>query len=98
MSAQVIAESFAVEHIRSLNKVTKLIRDNSDIGLIMHFRHVENLHLKVFSDASFANNPDYTSQLGYLIFLCDSIHRANLLQYTSYKSKHVVRSILGGEV
>ena len=54
--------------------------------------------MRVYTDASFSGNDDLSSQLGFLILLCDSSNRAHILDYLSRKSKRVVRSILGGEV
>jgi len=52
----------------------------------------------VYTDASFASNDDLTSQLGYIILLCDKSNRCHVLQYSSRKSKRVVRSIMTGEM
>ena len=57
----------------------------------------ESLHVVAFADSSFANNLDLTSQLGIMILLTDSSGSANVLHFNSYKSKRVVRSVLGGE-
>lgn len=54
--------------------------------------------LVVFADASFANNADFSTQLGYCIFLGDNTNHPNCLHYASYKCKRVVRSVLGGEL
>ena len=56
------------------------------------------MRITAYSDASFANNNDLSSQLGYILFLSDSSGRCNVLSYRSYKSRRVTRSILGGEV
>ena len=56
------------------------------------------LRLRVYTDASFAKNDDLSSQLGFIILLCDSTNRAHIMDYSSRKSKRVVRSILGGEI
>lgn len=41
------------------------------------------LHIVVFADALFANNLDFSTQLGYCAFLSDDYTRANCLHYTS---------------
>jgi hypothetical protein len=51
-----------------------------------------------YTDASFANNEDLTSQLGFSIFLTDKTGRCNLVHASSHKCRRVTRSILGGEV
>ena len=59
---------------------------------------LDTLHLRVYSDASFASNDDSTSQLGYIILLCDANDRCHVLSFSSKKSKRNVRSIMAGEI
>lgn len=56
-----------------------------------------SIHIRVYSDSSFANNQDLSSQLG-MILLSDKYDNCNILYYSSHKSKRIVRSVLGGEV
>lgn len=56
------------------------------------------LQLIAYADSSFANNSDLTSQLRYIVFLCDAKNKCNVLHYSSYKSLQVTRSALGGEI
>lgn len=60
--------------------------------------YINSLHLKVFSDSSFANNLDLSSQLGYIVLICDKHDRCNIIHYSSHKSRRIVRSVLGGEI
>ena len=57
-----------------------------------------SLHLKCYADASFASNDDLSSQLGYVILLCDAEDRCHILDYASRKCKRVVRSIMSRRV
>lgn len=50
-----------------------------------------------FSDASFANNRDLSTQLGYIILLCDAAGNSCPLVFKSYKSRRVTRSAMAGE-
>ena len=55
--------------------------------------------LFVFVDGSFANNKDFSSQIGYLIILAptgneESEIKENLIHYSSTKSKRVTRAYL----
>ena len=59
---------------------------------------MSSLHIRVYSDASFASNADNGSQLGYLILLCDNKNDCHVLSYCSKKSKRIVRSIMASEV
>lgn len=56
------------------------------------------MNLVVYADASFANNEDHSNQLRFAIFLTDNTTHANALHYTSFKSKRVVQSVVGGEL
>jgi hypothetical protein len=52
----------------------------------------------VFTDASFANNKDLSSQIGYILVLADGCRRANILYWSSIKCKRVTRSVLASEL
>jgi Reverse transcriptase (RNA-dependent DNA polymerase) len=55
------------------------------------------LRLVAYCDASFANNRDLSSQLGYIIALSDS-ENANILAWQSVKCRRVTRSVLASEL
>ncbi|ESZ92707.1 hypothetical protein SBOR_6919 [Sclerotinia borealis F-4128] len=57
-----------------------------------------SLKLIVFTDASFANNQDLSSQIGYVIALVDKDNNANIIHWSSIKCKRVTRSVLASEV
>lgn len=48
-------------------------------------------------EASFGNDIALLSLLGYIVSLTDKTNRANVLSQSSYKSKRIVRSVLGAE-
>lgn len=52
----------------------------------------------IFTDASFANNQDLSSQIGYVIVLADTTNKANIIHCSSIKCKRVTRSILASEL
>jgi hypothetical protein len=61
--------------------------------------------LFVFVDGSFANNKDFSSQIGYEIIVANEITgdevfeiKGNLIHYSSTKSKRVTRSVLASEI
>ena len=68
------------------------------------------MKLFVFVDGSFANNKDFSSQIGYLIILANEtinktangidefIIKGNLIHYSSTKSKRVTRSVLASKI
>lgn len=49
----------------------------------------KSLRLITFTDSSFANNDDLTSQIGYVIALADAQNRANILHWKSVKCRFV---------
>ena len=98
MAAQVTEKSFTIQKINDLNKVIKHLRRNPSQVLRFHKLDKASLKLKVYADSSFANNDDFTSQLGYIILLTDKTDRCNIIHYSSHKSRRVTRSVLGGEV
>ena len=59
---------------------------------------ISDVSLVVFSDSSFANNEDLTSQLGYIVLLLGKNGTAHILNYSSRKKRRVTRSVLGCEV
>ena len=52
----------------------------------------------IFTDASFANNKDLSSQIGYVIVLIDGNNDANIIHWSSIKCKRVTRSVLASEL
>lgn len=59
---------------------------------------MDSLRVVGFSDASFANHDDFTSQLGHICFLSDASGRIFPISFRSYKSKGVTCSVMAGEV
>lgn len=60
--------------------------------------HRPSAHFRAYADASFASNDDLSSQLGYLVFMCDKDDVCHILDFSSKKSKLIVRSIMAAEV
>ena len=59
---------------------------------------INSLSLLVFIDASFANNKDLSSQIGFVIVLIDRNQSVNVLYQSSIKCKRVIRSVLASEL
>ena len=59
---------------------------------------MKSLSLLVFTDASFANNKDLSSQIGFIIVLTDRNQSANILYWSSIKCKRVTYSILASKL
>lgn len=53
----------------------------------------ETTKIVVFSDASFAVNKGFTSQLGYINTLSDEHGNRNVIQYSFRQAKRITRSV-----
>ena len=92
--------------VNDLNKCIQWMMDNQDRGL----RHIpldlQVMKLFVFVDGSFANNKDFSSQIGYTIILANEIMQendnfeitGNMIHWSSTKSKRITRSVLASEI
>jgi hypothetical protein len=84
--------------IKKLNKRIQWQIENAARGLRFVKLEKDTLRLLVFTDASFANNRDLSSQIGYVLVLADGAGRANILHWSSTKCKRVTRSVLASEL
>src|SRR5580698_5205002 len=79
---------------------------NLDRGIKYILLDLQRTKLSVFVDRLFANNKDFSSQIGYLIILANKtftesnkfVVNGNLIHYSSTKSKRVTRSVLASEI
>jgi hypothetical protein len=83
--------------IRKLNKRLLWQKENSSRGLTFVPLGTP-LKLVIFTDSSFANNTDYSSQIGYVIALVDDRGNVNILHWSSTKCKRVTHSTLASEL
>jgi len=88
------------EDFTKLNKRLAWQTENATRGLrfVPLNLATDSLRLLVFTDSSFANNPDYSSQIGYVIVLADNKDQANILHWSSVKCKRITRSVLASEL
>ena len=88
------------EHAKHLNKRLQWQIDNPSRGLrfIQLDTSKDSLKLIVFTDSSFANNQDLSSQIGFVIILMDKDNRTNIIHWSSIKCKRVTRSVLASEL
>jgi hypothetical protein len=84
--------------VKRLNKRLQWQIDNPTRGLRFIRLDPKSLRLMVFTDASFANNKDLSSQIGYVVVLADATNQANILHWSSIKCKRVTRSVLASEL
>jgi hypothetical protein len=97
-AAQSTESTFSSDDIISLNKRLQWQITNQTRGLRYVKLDQSSLQLVVFTDSSFANNRDSSSQIGYVICLSDSTNKANILHWSSVKCKRVTRSVLAAEL
>lgn len=95
------------DQIKALNKRLQWQIHSLQRGLTFYPLDLPTAKLFVFVDGSFANNSDFTSQLGFLITLANDVANpdqdefalhGNVIHFSSTKSKRVTRSVLASEV
>ncbi|KAJ6050709.1 uncharacterized protein N7446_010818 [Penicillium canescens] len=91
--------------VNALNKRIKWQMKNQDRGIKYIAIDLSTAKLFVFVDGSFANNKDFSSQIGYEIILANESAQneefeitGNLIHWSSTKSKRVTRSVLASEI
>jgi hypothetical protein len=99
-AGQVTDSMYAKEpltYIKELNVVVKHLRKTASFTLKYPKLDINSLTLKEYTDASYANNFDGSSQLGYIIFLADASGKYQPIVWSSHKSRRVTRSVPGIE-
>ena len=96
--ANLTEKTLGTEKLKYFNCTVKHLKCTHSRCLTISPLKKDSPQIEVYTDASFAGNDDLSSQLGIIILLCDSSNRAHILEYSSRKSKSVVRSILEGEI
>lgn len=71
---------------------------NSPRELVFPALDMDTLEIRVYADASWANNKDLSSQLGFMIYLVDASGRCSLIHWQSKKSRRVTRSTMAAEI
>ena len=97
---QVTEDAFdesSIAIIKQTNNVVKMAH-RDEVTLKFPQLDINTLRIIGISDASFANNKDLTSQLGFLVFLADGNDRVIPLIFKSYKARRVTRSVLAAEL
>ncbi len=95
--AQVTEKTFERKHVNMFNTAVNYLVESRGLSLQMRKLDMDSLHIRAYADASFATNHNLTSQLGYIVLLCDKWENYCTLHYASYKSRRVARSVLGAE-
>ncbi|CAE7942423.1 RE2 [Symbiodinium necroappetens] len=97
--------SAKVSTLQAANKALRYAKQNADVGLLYSFLGpLEDLVVVGYSDASFANREDLSSQGGYLVTLChrDALEQGvafayHVLDWRSFRLPRIARSTLSAE-
>jgi hypothetical protein len=84
-------------YVNELNSVIDLLHASANLGITFPDIDPQTAFLCIYSDASYANNSDQSSQIGCIALLFDSAINRNPLAYHSIKSRRVTRSVLAAE-
>jgi len=77
----VTTSTFREEHIKELNKAVMHANATETLSLMYAPLEKDTLHLLVYAEASFASNDNVSSQLGYIVLLCDRHSRCHVRTY-----------------
>ena len=85
--------------VADLQRAAKVVRKAQSARVSLKYPHLDlsQSSVVVYSDASYGNLPDGSSQGGYVVFLRDKRGRCAPLAWSSAKIKRIVRSTLAAE-
>ena len=86
------------KHFKTMNNLVKRCNSTNEVGLNYVPLDKESLRLMLFTDASFANAPNYKSQLGFVLLLADRFNKANIVHYGSSRCSRTTRSVMAAEI
>ena len=98
--AQITEEMYEEDRrkvVRQLNRTIRYAIQNQ-ISLQIPVLNIDTLRIIGYSDSSFANNRDLSSQLGHICFLGDDSGAVAPISFKSYKARRVTRSAMSSEV
>lgn len=98
--AQITFERFSNSRKDIIKQANRAIQYAREHLVAIPFPKLDMKTIQVigFSDASFANNADLTSQLGYICFLGDASGSSIPVHFKSYKARRVTRSVMAAEL
>lgn len=94
--AQVTEDRYDKERFSILRRLNMATKYTTDKRVVIEIPPLGRGSIRVFgfSDASFANNHDLSTQLGHISFLVDKKCRKVLIDFNSYMSRSVVLSAM----
>jgi hypothetical protein len=88
----------AEDDAKFLNRCLSWQIRNATRGLTFVPLDIQTMEVVVFTDSSFANNRDLSSQIGFVVALADANGDSNIIHWASVKSRRVTRSVLASEL
>ena len=85
-----------VSELIATNKVVKFIQ-NTPTYIRIPTINIESLNIKLYSDESFNNLPNSSSQGGFIILLCNKYNNVAPIAWSLIKLKHLARSTIAAE-
>ena len=77
-TTQVTEKSFNSIAIKRGNSIVSYLHRHPDRGIFQRKLDYDTLYLRVYADSSFADNDDSTTQLGYILLICDAFNHCNV--------------------
>ena len=91
--------------VKALNKQLEWQQNNKQRGICFIPTKLDTAKLFVFIDGTFANNKDFSSQIGFVIVLANESStgdeftvKGNIIHWSSIKCKRITRSVLALEL
>jgi hypothetical protein len=88
----------ADDDAKFLNRCLSWQIKNATRGLTFVPLDIQTMKMVVFTDSSFANNYDFSSQIGFVVALADANGDSNIVHWVSVKSRRITRSVLASEL
>ena len=96
-AAQVTEEFFDQQKVKEFNSCIKYLKKNQ-FPLRFGPLNTNTLQIRVYADAASETNLDCSSQLRFVILICDASNSSHFIDFSSKKSRRVVRSMMRGEI
>lgn len=98
--AQVTLEHFNSDRNECIKRLNRAVRYevNHRVPMAIPKLNKDSVRVVGFSDTSFANNCDLSTQLGYIIFLADVYSYSAPMIFKSYMKRRITQSATAGEV
>lgn len=98
MISSVTAETFEPElHCIQMNERLSMLKNTNEVGLSFPKLDADSIRLVTYTDGSFANRDDSSSQIGFVTCLMDKNGHIAILNYRSCKAWRVCRSAMASE-